>query len=274
MEPLAATSARRLARIAGILYLVNITVGAFAIGVVPALLSGADPAATAHRIQAHELLFRSGVAAHILVTLTNIPMAVIFYELFRVVNRRLAQLDLCFILVGTAVEAAGLLNQLAPLALLNSDHTTGALSTAQLQALTALSGNLSTTDYDVYTVFYGLDLVCLGYLILRSGLLPRTIGVLVIVDGLAYPTYGFADLLAPGFAHHLVPWIQAAPILGEGSLCIWLIVAGINTARWPLQQVAPGPAETVGLAETAGPAGTAGPAETAGTAAGRVSCGG
>ncbi len=106
------TSPRYLARTAGALYLINIVLGAFAIGIVPAIIAvGPDAAATAHNIQTHELLYRLGLAAHVVVTVTNVPLAVIFYDLFKVVNRRLALLDAFFILVATAIEAAGLLNQ-------------------------------------------------------------------------------------------------------------------------------------------------------------------
>src|SRR5919205_3212765 len=130
------TSPRRLARIAGALYLVNIVLGAFAIGVVPAIIAvGPDAAATLHNIRAHEPLYRSGLAAHIVVTVTNVPLALIFYELFKAVNRRLALLDAFFILVATAIEAAGLVTQFAPLALLGSDTYINALPATQLQAL-------------------------------------------------------------------------------------------------------------------------------------------
>jgi hypothetical protein len=231
-QPTQRVDASVLARVAGVLYLVNILAGAFAIGVVPALLSGADPAATARHVRAHELLYRSGLVAHVLVTLTNVAMAVIFYDLFRVVSRRLAQLDLCLILVATAVEAASLFNQLAALTLLGGGHATDGLTTNQRQALAAVSADVSTASYDIYTVFFGLDLVLLGYLIHRSNFLPRTIGVLVAVDGVAYLVYGFADLLVPGAAQHLVPWIQLPAPLGEGSLSLWLTVAGVNVQRW------------------------------------------
>jgi hypothetical protein len=111
-------SPRQLARTFGILYLVNIVFGAFALGVVPSVLVTPDMAVTAHNIQAHEMLYRLGLAAHVLVTLTNIPLALIFYELFKVVNRRLALLDLFFGLVATALEAASLLSQFATVVLL------------------------------------------------------------------------------------------------------------------------------------------------------------
>ena len=129
MDSIVDGSPRRLARMAGALYLINILGGAFAITIVPAMLVvQGNLTATAHNLQTHELLYRSGLAAHLVVTTTNAPLAVIFYELFKVVNRRLALLDACFILVATAIEAAGLLNQFAPLVLLGNPPYTGALS--------------------------------------------------------------------------------------------------------------------------------------------------
>jgi hypothetical protein len=233
MERTRGASPRQLARIAGALYLINIVLGAFAISIVPAIVvvSG-DAAATAHNIQTHELLYRLGLVAHLVVTVTNVPLAVIFYYLFKVVNRRLALLDAFFILVATAIEAAGLLNQFAPLVLLGSGSYANALPAAQLQALAYMPSALSGIDYSIHTVFFGFDALCVAYLVLRSTFLPRTIGVLMAIDGFAYLVYGFADLLAPGFAAHLVPWIQLPALFGEGSLCLWLLLVGVDVERW------------------------------------------
>jgi hypothetical protein len=233
MDSVAGASPRQLARMAGALYLINIVAGAFAIGIVPAMLvvSG-DAAATAHNIQTHELLYRFSLVAHLVVTVTNVPLAVIFYELFRVVNRRLALLDACFILVATAIEAAGLVNQFSPLVLLGSGPSTSALPTAQLEALAYIPTALSGIGYSIAQVFFVFDLVTIGYLVLRSTFLPRVIGVLLAIAGLAYLIYSFANLLAPGFAGNLVPWIQLPSLLGEGSLCLWLLIVGLNAQRW------------------------------------------
>jgi hypothetical protein len=228
----ARASPRQLVRIAGALYLINIVGGAFAIGIVQTMLLTPDPAATAHNIQTHELLYRAGLAAHIVVTVTNVPLALIFYELFKMVNRRLALLDAFFILVATAIEAASLTNQFAPLVLLNSETYANALPAAQLQALAFLPGALSQASYDIYTVFFGFDILCLAYLVLRSRFLPRTIGILLAIDGLAYLIYSFAQILAPGLAAGLVPWIQLPAPLGEGALSLWLLLRGVNTQRW------------------------------------------
>jgi hypothetical protein len=226
------TSPRRLARIAGGLYLVNIIFGAFAIGVVPAILVVPDMATTVHNIQAHELLYRLGVAAHVVVTMTNIPMAVIFYELFKVVNRKLALLEMVTGLVATCAEIATLPSQFTPLVLLGNAKYSSALPAGQLHALAYLPGDLSTTDYSVYGAFYGLDFIVLSYLVYRSTFLPRAIGALLAIDALNYLLGGFATMIAPGVAAHLGAWTGLPTILAEGSLCLWLLVAGVNVERW------------------------------------------
>jgi hypothetical protein len=231
-DPIASASPRQLARIAGSLYLVNIVAGAFAIGVVPTILVVHNMAITAHNIQTHELLYRLGLAAHVVVTVTNIPMALIFYELFKVVNRRLALLDVFFSLVATAIEAASLLNQFTTVVLLSSSHYTNALPPGQLHALAYLPSDLSTTNYSIYTVFYGFDFIVVAYLVVKSTFLPRAIGVLLAIDALTYLVNGFATMLAPGVAAYLGAWVGLPTIVAEGSLCLWLLVVGVNVERW------------------------------------------
>jgi hypothetical protein len=225
-------SPRQLARIAGALYLINILGGAFAIGFVHATLFASDPATTAANIQEHQHLYRMGLAAHVVVTVTNVPLALIFYELFKVVNRRIALLAAFFILVATAIEAAGLLNEFAPLVLLGDGSGTSAVPGAEVQQLASLHVQLSQVHYTLYTVFFGLDILCLASLLLMSRFLPRVIAVLLAVDGLAYLVYSFTDFLAPDWAPYLTPWIQLPAPLAEGAFSLWLLTFGLNVARW------------------------------------------
>jgi hypothetical protein len=95
-------------------------------------------------------------------------------------------------------------------ALIRSSHYASALLAAQLHALAYLPGDLSAVNYSIYTVFFGFDILCVAYLVFRSTFLPEAIGVLLAIEGLAYLAYAFADLLAPGFAAHLVPWDRFA----------------------------------------------------------------
>jgi Domain of unknown function (DUF4386) len=232
MDFIAGASPRQLARTAGALYLVNIVFGAFALGVVPSILVVHNMATTAHNIQSHELLYRLGLAAHVVVTITNIPMALIFYELFKVVNRRLALLDVFLGLVATTVEIASLLSQFTPVVLLSGRNYASALPPSQLHALAYLPGDLSAFDYSIYGVFYGLDFVVVAYLVYKSTFLPRAIGVLLAIDALNYLGVGFTTMLAPGVAAHLGAWTGLPTIIAEGSLCVWLLVVGVDTGRW------------------------------------------
>jgi hypothetical protein len=236
MKWIAGALPRRLARIAGGLYLIIIVGGFFAIGYVPAMLVvPGDVVATAQNIQAHELLYRLGLVAHLIILVCNIPLALIFYELFKVVSRRLALLVVFFTLVGTALEGANLLNQFVPLMLLGGGHYLSVFTTEQLQALAYMPLDMQAISYNIQQVIYAGYLLTAGYLIFRSTFLPRVIGVLLAIGGLCYLTYSFADFLAPGFAAHLVPYIQVPSGVAELSLCLWLLVMGVNVSRWEKQ---------------------------------------
>jgi hypothetical protein len=249
-ETVSSMSPRRLARIAGALYLVNVVAGAFAIGYVNTTVFAADPAITAANIQSHQLLYRSGLAAHVVVTVTNIPLALIFYELLKRTNRTLALLDAFFILVATAIEAAGILGQFAPLVLLGNGAGTSALPPTHLQALASLTGPFAHINYTIYTVFFGLDILLMSYLLWRSRLVPRAIAVLLAVDGLAYLVYSFTDILAPGLASHLTPWVQLPAPLAEGGLSLWLLAFGVNLGRWTRGATGETPLRLPQVAET------------------------
>jgi hypothetical protein len=217
--------------IAGSLYLIIILAGVFIFGFVPAtIFVQGDLAATAHNLQAHELLYRLGLAVHVAVLPLNVPLALILYDLFKVVNRRVALLVVFFSLVGTAVEGASLVNQFVPLALLGSEPYSSAMPAAQLQALAYLQLDLHSTGYNVGQVIYACYLLAAAYLVLRSTFFPRVVGLLLAIGAVSYLAYSFASFLSPDFAAHLVPYIQLPSLVGEGSLCLTLLAGAMSRA--------------------------------------------
>src|SRR5882757_1243712 len=105
-------SVKTIARLGGLLYLINIVFGIFAIGYVPSIIIVSQSSSlTAQNIITHETLYRMGRAAHLIILLTNVPLAVIFYRLFRVVNKQAVMLVIYFTLIGTAIEGVSLVNQ-------------------------------------------------------------------------------------------------------------------------------------------------------------------
>ena len=234
------TSPRLRARIAGVLYALT---GVFVFDqvVFGRLVVYGDAAATAHNILEHQMLFRLGLAAHVIADLCNFPLAVIFYGLFKVVDRSVASLVAFLILAGTVVDAVSLLGHLAPLVLLGGNSYLTGLKPEELQSLTSISLELFQQGVVISLAFFGCYCLSMGYLVFRSTFLPRIVGVLMAIGGVAYLTNSFANFLAPAFARHLFPYILVFPGFGEGSLILSLLVIGVNVQRWR-EQAGVGPA--------------------------------
>ncbi len=234
VERVAESSPLRLARIAGILYLINILGGFFAEGYIPAaIIVTGNAAATARNLVANDLLYRMGIVGHITILVINIFLAVIFYDLFRVVNRKLTLLVVFFTLVGTAIESANLLNQFTPLIFLNgAGHYSSVFNTDQLNALAYAPLELQAIGFNLSLAFFGFYGLALGYLLFKSTFLPRILGVLLAIGASCYLINSFAYFFAPGFAGLLFPYILLPSFVGEGSLTVWFIVKGLNVQRW------------------------------------------
>lgn len=227
------TSIKTTARIGGWLYLINIALGFFAIGYVPGLLIvTGDPAATSRNVLTHEPLYRWGLAAHSIILLTNIPLAVIFYRLFKIVNKNAALLVVFFTLTGTAIEAVNLLNPFASLVLLKNAYIQKVFSQEQIQALSYTLHQLEGIGFNLALVFFGFYCITIGYLIFRSTFLPRITGILMATGGLCYLINSFAGFLSPAFAAGLFPFIQLPSGLAELTFCVCLIIIGVNLKRW------------------------------------------
>jgi hypothetical protein len=239
LEPIEA-SPRFYARIAGLLYLMVIVGGLFAELFVRArLVVHGDAAATAHNIQAHELLYRLGFAVEIFYCACNLPLIFILYDLFKVVNKRVSLVMVFFSLVGTAIESVSLLCHFAPLVILGNGTQLSAFTVEQLQAAAYTSVGLFEYGFAICLVFFGFYCLALAYLIFRSTFFLRIIGVLLAIEGLGYVVNSFTLFLTPGLQARIFPYFMATGI-GEIALCLWLLVIGVNVQRWKEQARASG----------------------------------
>jgi hypothetical protein len=224
-------SPQAYARAVGVLYLVIILGGIFAeIFVRGRIVVSNDAAATASNILAHEQMFRLGFAAQLIPLLCNLPLAVMFYELLKVVNRRVAMVVVLFSVVGSAVEAATLLTHYAPLVILKRGEMLG-MAPDLLQALTYMAMQLQTIGFSIALTFFGGTCLARGYLIFKSGFLPRFIGLFLAAEGVAYLANSFANFLAPSVARTLFAALLVFG-LAEVILCLWLLIRGVNVPRW------------------------------------------
>jgi hypothetical protein len=180
MDRVEETSPRLRARIAGVFYLLNILTGAMAV------------------VFLGRKLVLYGAAANLIATPCYIVVTLLFYGMFKPVNRSLSLLAALFSLVGCFLGAFG------------SFH----LAPSQINPL----------------VFFGFYCLLIGYLIFRSTFLPRILGVLMAIGGLGWPTF-----LSARLADYLSPYNLAPGVLGEGSLTLWLLVIGVTVQRWKEQ---------------------------------------
>ena len=224
------------ARIAGVLYLINIACGIFGELVVRGrLVVIGDAAATAHNILASEVLFRWGIVGDLIMHITDVPSAVLFYVLLRPVSKDLSLLAMLFGMLQTAILCANKLNLLRVLLLLGGSSGSNGLKAFapdQLAALASLSLTLHEEGFAVGLVFFGVGCLVTGYLMFRSGYFPRAIGLLQALAGVSYLINSFALLLAPALAAKMFPAIVAPAFVGELATCVWLIVRGVNVERW------------------------------------------
>ncbi|HXY52904.1 MAG TPA: DUF4386 domain-containing protein [Terriglobales bacterium] len=228
-EPMAEGSPRCLARMAGVFQLLEAITATFGqVIVLGKLVVVGNAAATAANILRHEPLFWLGFASCLMGVVFHLAWALLFYELFKPVNRRLCLFAAFVILVGCAIQALTSLLYLAPLLVLEGGNSVSAFTAEQSQALAVVFLRLNTYAFDIYLVFFGLWCVLSGYLIFRSTFLPRVLGVLLAIAGLGWMTF-----LYPPLANYLfLPYLAGASALGEIPLELWLIVMAVNAQRW------------------------------------------
>lgn len=230
------TSPQVYARFGGVLYLFIIVAGIFGeLFVRSTLVVSGDPTATANNIIGSQLLWRIGIAGDLLIHVSDLPLMLVFYVLLRPVNKNLTLLALLFNLIQTAVLVANKINLLMPLFLLGDADYLKALEPNQLHALAYLSIKLHGYGFSVGLIFFGFASLLYGHLIYKSGYLPRFLGILMQIAGLAYLTNSFALLIAPTFQDMIFPAVLLPAFIGESSLCLWLIVKGVNVPKWEKQ---------------------------------------
>ena len=229
------TSPQVYARIGGVLYLIIIMIGfCTEFFVRDKLTVSGDATATANNIMASESLWRISIAADLILLVCAVALTLILYLLLRPVNKNLALLAVFFNLVEFPIEAVSKLYLFAALFFSGNADYLNALEPHQLHALAKTSLKLHDYGFGIDLVFFGIACIIYGYLLFRSGYFPKTLGVLMTIAGLSYLTNSFTLILAPAYAGTILPILVFA-LIGELSLCLWLIVKGVNLPKWKEQ---------------------------------------
>ncbi len=229
-------SPQRWARVAGWLYLAIIACGLFGeVFVRGTLVVAGDAAATAANIRASPLLWRAGIVGDLLMHVCDVPVIVVLYLLLRPVSESLALLATLINLVQTAALATNKISLVVPLFLLGDAGYVRVFSPDQLQALSYLAIVVHAHGFGIGLIFFGFACLVRGYLIYRSGYMPRVLGLLLVAAGSSYLLNSVSLLLAPSFAAAIFPGVLLPALVGELSLCLWLIVKGVDAEQWRRQ---------------------------------------
>lgn len=229
------TPVQTYARIGGVLGLVSLVAGGFGEAYVPSVLIVAnDAAATAHNFITSDTLFRAGFASYLIEGLCDVSLSLILYALLRPVHRDLALLSAFFRLVGTAGFAVAELFHFAASPLVGGADFLSTFSPAQLNTLALQSLRMSSYAAAIFMMYFGAGSILLGYLIFRSGYLPRIVGALMAISGVGFITRTFLWVLAPAYAS---PIILAPAALAALALTVALL-KGVDVRKWQEQVTA------------------------------------
>jgi Domain of unknown function (DUF4386) len=216
------------ARIAGLLYLIGGVTGVFGILYGPSLLVPGDAAATARNILASDSLFRLSIVSALLDQIIFIFVVLALYQLLKVVNQNMAALMVIFLLLSVPIAMLTELNNVAVLILLSGADSLKVFTADQLHALALFLLDLHAFGLNIAFLVGALWLFPMGYLVFKSGFLPRILAVLLIINGLAYLIDSFAALLVPDLKVNLVMftgWVEVV-------FALWLLIRGVNVERW------------------------------------------
>jgi len=223
----------KLARIGGIFYLLIIIAGICSeLLARKGIIVPGDAAATLDRLVASQSLWRIGIALDLLMHVCDIPLMVILYILLRPVNKDLALMELFFKLAQTAILVATKLNLFTPLYFTGDAHYLSAFTIEQRQALSYISIISDEHGFSVGLIFFGFGSLILGYLVYKSGYLPRFIGILMAIAGMCYIINSFVLILLPGISAKLFPAILLPSFMAELILCFRLLFKGVDIKKW------------------------------------------
>lgn len=222
-------STNALARFSGFMYLILIVTGVFSLAYVPSTLVVWDNAAeTVANIKTGGTLFRLGILSGLICFASFAILALSLFELLKPVNKPVARLMMILAVTAVPIAFINYTRHLDILSLLgNADHL-GAIpgemvNTRIMSLLTSFNnGNL------VGEVFWGLWLLPFGWLVYRSGFLPRTLGVLLMIGCFGYLIKVAAVVVFS--ATNLPFYISLPGTLGEFGICLWLLIFGARGA--------------------------------------------
>jgi hypothetical protein len=219
------------ARIAGLVYLVVVLSGIVSLAYVPSKLTvWSDAAQTVRNITESQELFRAGIAAGFVCYIAFLVLPLLLFRLLGHVDRNAAMLMVILAVVSVPISLLNMAHRLDVLTLLAGKPYLASYPAEQLNATVMLSLASYGSGILVAKIFWGLWLLPLGYLVLRSGMIPRVLGVFLVLGCFGYLVDVFGRTLVADYASSAIAGYATLPAsLGEIGTCLWLLVFGARS---------------------------------------------
>jgi len=230
MKPIVGSPDRaiKIARTAGFLYLLLAPLGFFGGTYIPSITVAGDTATTVNNIMAQTMLYRLSILSALITPIVTVFVALYLYKLFKSVDRNQAGLMVGFAMAALPIAMLNQLNHFAVLRLLNSTDFLKVFGVDQIYSQVMFFLDLGHYGASIAAIFWGLWLLPMGYLVIKSGFLPKIIGVLLIIAGLGYLLDSLALFLLP----NLNLDISGFTFIGEFLMLLWLLIKGVNVEKW------------------------------------------
>jgi len=228
----------RLARIAGLFYLIDGVCGGFAEAYVPSLVyRPGDAAATARNVAAHAELVRLGVVADLVQATFFLFTAMTLYLLLEHVHRNVARVMVTVVAISVGMMCLNRIHEFGALMVATDPGYATALSAGGTDALVLLLFDLTHYGVLAAQIFFGLWLLPFGYLVYKSGMFPRVLAILLFLGCAGYLVDLFTQFLDADVADALAPVTHTLPAVAEIAMVLWLVIRGVRTPRSELPTV-------------------------------------
>jgi Domain of unknown function (DUF4386) len=226
------TSPKRLARIAGVLYLLNGVIAGFAFGyVLTRVYVPGNAATTAANLVAQAGLVRLGVLADLFQATEWALLAMALYLLLKHVNQSAAGAMVVLVAIGSAVTCLSDVFQFEAVRVATNPSYAASFGALGSNALALLLLDIHHYGFLIAQIFFGLWLVPFGYLAYKSAMFPQALGIALIVGGACYLVGMVAVFLVPDSGEKINTIVTIPSAIAEVSMVLYLLVAGVKTTK-------------------------------------------
>ncbi|MEX0287686.1 MAG: DUF4386 domain-containing protein [Flavobacteriaceae bacterium] len=225
------SSKKKTARIAGLIYLILILSGIFNLIYVPStLFVSGDPLATLENIENQQTLFQLGILSGLLCFTCFILLPLALYKLLSEVHKTHAVLMVIFALVSVPISYLNIGNLFTVLSLINDEQLLGLFTREELLAQVMVYLEHYSNGTLVAHIFWGLWLFPFGYLVYKSGFLPKFLGICLMLGCFGYLIDFLGYFLCPDYASTTFATLVGIPSgIGEIGICLWMLIVGVRS---------------------------------------------